>query len=130
MGETCSVRRRRQPDPAKDTPQRQRRRRIRRRIRRVVGIALLAFFAWFAYSFGTTLTNPSYGTSLMSRAAEWGRDHGLGSVVTWAEEEYDRLNPPKVGGVPPKGSFTKVTTPPPPKVAAALGMPRRLRSPA
>ncbi len=112
------------------TAAQQRRRRVARRVRRTVGIAFLAFLCWFGYSFGTTLADPSYGTSLMSRAAEWGRDHGLGSVVTWAEEEYYRLNPPKVGGAPPKGSFTGSAPPRTRRGSGVLPAPPRLRSPA
>ena len=123
--------RRRHARPERElTATQQRRRRVARRVRRTVGIASLAFLCWFGYSFGTTLADPSYGTSLMSRAAEWGRDHGLGTVVTWAEEEYYRLNPPKVGGAPPKGSFTGSTTPRVRHRSGALPEPRRLRSPA
>ena len=70
-------------------------------------------------SFGSALTNPSYGTSLSSRAAEWGRDHGLGGLVNAIESEWYKLHPPKVGGKPPPGSFTGPTTVKVPKVAAA-----------
>ena len=102
---------------------------MRRRI--VVGFLLtfLVVLTWFTISFVLALTNPSYGTSLSSRAAEWGRDHGLGGLVTFIETEWYKLNPPKVGGTPPPGSFTgstvKVRT-----VPSALAPPSRLRSPA
>ena len=33
-------------------------------------------------------------------AAEWGRQHGLGPVVTWFETEWYKLHPAKVGGQP------------------------------
>jgi len=46
-----------------------------------------------------TLTAPgSDGTSV--RLAEWGRDHGLGPVVTLAESIQYRLHPPASGGTP------------------------------
>ncbi len=65
-------------------------------------LAVTLFFA---------LLNPSYGVSESARAAEWGRQHGLGSVVTWAESEFYKLNKPKTGGAPPVGSFgTGATT--------------------
>jgi hypothetical protein len=99
-------------------------------VRRTLLVAFGAVFIWFAISFGSALTNPSYGTSLMARAAEWGRDHHLGTVVTWFEEEYYKLNPPKVGGAPSRSAFTDGTTPPIRALAAVLPMPPRLRSPA
>ncbi len=41
--------------------------------------------------------------SVAAKLAEWGRDHGLGDVVTWLEElQYER-NPPPVGGAPAGG---------------------------
>lgn len=41
--------------------------------------------------------------SLVAKLAEWGRDHGLGSVVTWLEQvQYDR-DQPVVGGTPQGG---------------------------
>lgn len=69
--------------------------------RRVVAVALLATVLYLGY-LGVTLvqalTNPSYGVSLSARGAEWGREHGLGSVVTWVEKEIYSLSPPKTGG--------------------------------
>jgi len=90
----------------------------------------LPCFIWFSISFGSALANPSYGTSLMSRAAEWGRAHWLGGVVTYIEQEWYKLHPPRVGGTPPVGAFAGgrpavVTT-----TATALRSPARLRSPA
>lgn len=96
---------------------------------RAILFAVLAVFAWFTFSFVSALYNPSFGTSLSARAAEWGRDHGLGAVVTFIETEWYRLNPPKVGGKPPASAFAG-----PPAVgghvASALHLPSRLRSPA
>ncbi|HEV3212579.1 MAG TPA: phosphodiester glycosidase family protein [Acidimicrobiales bacterium] len=93
-------------------------------------MAFGAFFVWFAISFGSALTNPSFGTSLAARAAEWARDHHLGFVATWAEEINYQLNPPKKGGSPGAGAFTKGTTPLVHPLVAALPVPSRLRSPA
>jgi Phosphodiester glycosidase len=107
-----------------------RRRVIWRRVRRTALVAFAVVFVWFSISFGSALRNPSYGTSLIARAAEWGRDHDLGWLVTKIEEEYYALNPPKVGGLPPKSAFTKGTTPPVHVPVAALPVPPRLRSPA
>jgi len=103
---------------------------IRRRV--VVGVlaVFLVVFSWFAFSFVGALTNPAFGTSMSARAAEWAREHWMGSIVTWVESEWYRLNPPKVGGTPGAGSFTNGTTPPPVTVAGALPVPPRLGSPA
>jgi len=92
----------------------------------VLGVA----FIWFAYSFGSALNNPAYGTSMMARAAEWGRDNHLGWLVTKIEEVNYSLNPPKKGGLPSPNSITPGTTPNVPRLAAALPTPSRLSSPA
>ena len=65
----------------------------------ILYLATTLFFALF---------NPTYGTSLSARAAEWGRQHSLGGFVTWVENEL--YSPPKTGGAPPKGSFGSGTT--------------------
>ena len=101
----------------------------RRRVRNVLLTVLVPLLVWFGISFGSALANPAYGTSLMSRAAEWAREHSLGGLVTTAEEWWYRLNPPKVGGVPPKGSFIGAPARIP-TIPAALPSPRRLHSPA
>ena len=93
-------------------------------------LAFLVAFTWFAISFVSALTNPSYGTSLSSRAAEWGRDHGLGGLVTFIESEWYKLHPPKVGGTPPPGSFSGPSTVKVRRVPSLLALPSRLRSPA
>ena len=43
--------------------------------------------------------------STEARAAEWGRQHGLGGVVTWIETEWYKTHPAKTGGAPPPKSF-------------------------
>ncbi len=75
------------------------------------------------------MTNPANGTSLVSRSAEWARGHGFGAVVSWAENELYKLNPPKVGGAPIAGAFARGVTVPV-TLASALSAPARLRSPA
>ncbi|MGP8059780.1 MAG: phosphodiester glycosidase family protein [Acidimicrobiales bacterium] len=70
-----------------------------------VGLALVVFVGWLAISLGGALTNPAFGTSLSARFAEWGRQHGLSSVVLWAEKETYR--PPPVGGKPPAGAIVR-----------------------
>jgi hypothetical protein len=77
-------------------------------IRRTIVLAVLSVLIVVCYYLVTlafALANPSYGTSLSARAAEWGRSHGLGAVVNWVEAEAYRLNPPKVGGAPSISSF-------------------------
>jgi hypothetical protein len=91
---------------------------------------ILVFFGYMGTTLAMYLTNPSYGVSLSARAAEWGRSHGLGSIVTWAEQEAYRLNPPKLGGRPPQNAFGtgpgKVNVP----SSGHLPAPARLASPA
>ena len=41
--------------------------------------------------------------SLAAKLAEWGRDHGLGALVTWLEQQQYQHDPPPVGGTPPGG---------------------------
>lgn len=67
--------------------------------------ATIALFGYYVVTLGFALNNQSYGSSLSARAAEWGRSHGLGFIVNWAEAEAYKLNPPKVGGTPSKSQF-------------------------
>jgi hypothetical protein len=106
-----------------------------RRRRIVLGILGLfaIFLVWLTISLGMALTNQSYGASLSARFAEWGRDHGIGGVVTWAEQQWYALNPPKQGGKPPADAFkakgdgaAKVTSTCP----DALGAPTDVPTPA
>jgi hypothetical protein len=48
------------------------------------------------------LTRPG-SDSVAARLAEWGRDHGLGPVITWLEQRQYDLNQPPTGGIPPGG---------------------------
>ena len=73
----------------------------RRRLRRLgLGLAALVVIAVVpAASLANALTAP--GTDpLAARAAEWARGHGLGFLVTAAEELTYRMDPPKQGGRP------------------------------
>ncbi len=106
-----------------------RRRFRRRRIRAAILASLVVFFIVVCSSLIPALFNPSYGASLSSRAAEWARGHGLGAVVNMVETEWYKLNPPKVGGKPPAGSFTGPTLPTR-SIPQALHAPSRLHSPA
>ncbi len=90
----------------------------------------VAFVLYLGGTLAFALNNPTYGVSYMARAAEWGRSHGMGSVITWLETEYYKLNPPKVGGKPPASAFghgpTRVTVP----AAGHLPEPARIPTPA
>lgn len=81
----------------------------------VLTLATITLFGYYGVTLAVALTNQSYGSSIAARVAEWGRSHGIGGIVTWAETEWYKLNPPKKGGVPPKGSFgtgpTRVSVP-------------------
>ena len=70
----------------------------RRRVLVVAAIFSLMVFSYYGVTLGFALNNPSYGVSLQARMAEWGRQHGLGGVVTWAETEYNKMHPAKIGG--------------------------------
>lgn len=64
-----------------------------------VSIVLAIFLGSLTWSIGSVLSAPGTDT-VAARLAEWGRDHGLGFVVTTAENVQYWLNPPKVGGKP------------------------------
>lgn len=61
-------------------------------------------------SAGMALTNPSLGSTVSARFAEWVRDHGGGSIVNWAENVWYSHHPPPVGGKPSKGLIPPPTT--------------------
>jgi hypothetical protein len=75
---------------------------VGRRIRRVVLLVLVVFLSVVGWSIGGALTAP--GTdSTAARLAEWGRDHGLGGIITWLERQQYEHNQPKIGGTPVGG---------------------------
>jgi Phosphodiester glycosidase len=91
--------------------------RRRRRALAIVGGVFAAFLIWFAVSFGSALTNPTLGSSVSARGAEWFREHGMASIVVWMENQWYAHHQPKVGGALPKGAIqtpkTAPTTPAP-----------------
>ncbi|MEZ0070039.1 hypothetical protein ABIA32_006087 [Streptacidiphilus sp. MAP12-20] len=108
--------------PSDPTPP-QRRKRFRR-IRHLLSLrtvrAILAlfavFFVWLCWSIGSALAAPG-DDSVVARVAEWARDHHLGPVVTFLEDQQYKANPPKIGGKPtialaPDGSPVQSTTKP------------------
>jgi hypothetical protein len=102
----------------------------RRRATVLLAAVTIAVVGYLGLTLAFALHNPSYGVSYSARAAEWGRQHGMGGLVTWVEAEWYRLHPAKVGGKPPAGSFgngpTKVTVP----NAGHLAAPTRIATPA
>jgi hypothetical protein len=77
----------------------------RRRSVVLLSLAVVAVIAYLVLTLFFALLNPSYGSSLSTRASQWGRQHGLASVVNWAAGEAYRWDLPKKGGTPPAGSF-------------------------
>ncbi|MFC5064046.1 hypothetical protein [Actinomycetospora atypica] len=78
------------------------RRRWGRRTLAAVIVVLVVLAAVAAPSVVHALTRPGSDT-VAARLAEWGRDHGLGPVVTWLEARQYALHQPPTGGVPPGG---------------------------
>jgi hypothetical protein len=102
----------------------------RRRVLVTLVVVVVLFFGYLGTTLVMYLGNPSYGISMSARAAEWGRSHGLGAVVTWVEQESYRLNPPKTGGRPPQSAFGSGSSTVNIPVSGHLPAPTRLVSPA
>jgi len=105
----------------------------RRRILAATLSVFLVFAIWLTISLGSALTDPSLGTSSSARFAEWGRANHLGGLVTWLEQEWYALNPPKKGGKPPANAFGhhgSTSTSVPSSCAGALTPPATVLSPA
>jgi len=64
-----------------------------------ISIVVALFLGSLTWSIGSVLSAPGTDT-VAARLAEWSRDHGLGFVVTAAENVQYWLNPPKIGGKP------------------------------
>ena len=64
-----------------------------------VSVVLAIIIGSLSWSIGSVLAAPGTDT-VAARLAEWGRDHGLGFVVTAGENLQYWLNPPKIGGKP------------------------------
>jgi hypothetical protein len=65
-------------------------------------VVLVVVAAVAAPSLVHALTRPGSDT-VAARLAEWGRDHGLGPVVTWLESAQYQLDQPPTGGAPAGG---------------------------
>ena len=81
---------------------------LRRAAVGVLGV-LVVFVAIASFSLGGYLVDPAYGSSMSSRAAEWAREHGAGSLVTDVENWWYRSHPPSVGGRPGAGQISVPT---------------------
>jgi hypothetical protein len=78
-----------------------------RRIAAGILLVLVALIIWTGVSLVSALLNPSMGTSVSARLAEWTRDHGGASAVNWIENEWYSHHPPPKGGKPPPGAIRK-----------------------
>ena len=90
----------------------------RRRAIVVLAAVTLIVVGYMGVTLAFALNNPSYGGSYSARAAEWGRQHGIGGFVTWAETEWNKLHPAKKGGAPSLTEFGSGAT----KVVLAPGL--------
>lgn len=74
-----------------------------------ISVVLALLLGSLTWSVGSVLTAPGTDT-VAARLAEWGRDHGLGFVVTAGENIQYWLNPPKVGGKPTGSELKALNT--------------------
>ncbi len=108
------------PPPVFRESRRDRRARRRARLRRrrtVFGrhpkstIALVVLLAltplWV--SLGSAATDDALGPTVGVRLTEWVRDHGGGSIVTWAENAWYTWHAPPKGGKPRPGAIPQST---------------------
>ncbi len=95
----------------------------RRRLLVAVVIVFLVVAAVIGPSLGSALTNPSLGSSIGARFAEWTRTHGGNGVVNWVENLWYSHHQPKAGGAPPKGAIKVPTSSTQPAVSAVPHLP-------
>jgi hypothetical protein len=101
----------------------------RRRSIVLLALAIVIALIYFAATLFFALLNPSYGSSLSTRASQWGRQHGLANVVRWGADEAYHWDAPKKGGTPPAGSFGTGATTKTFKSPVALAPPENIVSP-
>ncbi len=97
--------------------------RRRRRVLAAIAAVFSIFVIWFAFSFGSAVTNPALGSSFGARAAEWFRGHGGASIVVWAENQWYSHHQPQVGGALAAGTIHKPKVATTPVVAAVPHLP-------
>ncbi|HYS37716.1 MAG TPA: hypothetical protein VEO01_19035, partial [Pseudonocardiaceae bacterium] len=71
-------------------------------VRRAFLLALALCLILTGWNIIGYLTAPGTDTTA-ARIAEWGRDHGMGDLVTFLEKQQYQQNQPKVGGAPAGG---------------------------
>ncbi|HEY3610142.1 MAG TPA: hypothetical protein VGL06_21760, partial [Pseudonocardiaceae bacterium] len=76
--------------------------RLARPVRRAFLLALALCLVIAGISVVGYLTAPGTDTTA-ARVAEWARDHGMGDLVTFLEQQQYQQNQPKVGGAPAGG---------------------------
>lgn len=94
------------------------------RVLRGIGVLVAACVLVVGASIAHALLVPG-SASTAARLAEWGRDHGMGSAITYLEQVQYDANKPQVGGAP-QGGIPKVgvgTGGPPPMANLAGGTP-------
>jgi hypothetical protein len=102
----------------------------RRRVIVVLAAITLVMVSYYGITLGFALNNPSYGAGIQARMAEWGRQHGFGGIVTWAETEYNKLHPAKVGGTANTNQIGKGTVTVTVTGSQPLPVPANLKTPA
>ena len=73
-----------------------------RLVRRLTAAALALVVMATGWSVGGALAAPGTDT-VAARIAEWARDHDMGGLVTWLEQQQYRREQPTVGGAPAGG---------------------------
>ena len=102
----------------------------RRRVIVVLAAITLVMVSYYGITLGFALNNPSYGAGIQARMAEWGRQHGFGGIVTWAETEYNKVHPAKVGGTANTNQIGKGTVTVTVTGSQPLPVPANLKTPA
>jgi hypothetical protein len=90
------------PMPVRIAPLLRRHHPFARPIRRLFLLAVALCLVIAGWSVVGYLTAPGTDTAA-ARVAEWGRDHGMGDLVTFLEKQQYQQNQPKVGGTPAGG---------------------------
>ena len=76
--------------------------RRRQAVLRVTVVVLVLALGSAGLAAADALSTPG-NDSAGAKLAEWGRDHGLGGLITWLEGLKYAADQPAIGGVPPGG---------------------------